>query len=175
MDRWTAIDKLTAAVAGIAAAVTAIFGAVKVWPWVRGERAVVPAPPSLPPRPRILVVDDEPNIAEMIRQYLADDYEVRVSTSPYRALSEIFELYERDECYNLIVLDQKYAGTHLTGMVMAQIITLAEGQRGGCRTKIALLSGIGAILPKQKGIAAIWHKPSDLKDLNKRVGELLAE
>jgi DNA-binding response OmpR family regulator len=54
--------------------------------------------------PTVLVVDDEPNIAESYKLWLQDDHDVRVATSGSGALDAL------DEAVDVVLLDRRMPG-----------------------------------------------------------------
>lgn len=171
----TEFEKIISAITALIVALTA---ALALWYKYRRVPEVgsitVEALPAR--RKRILIVDDEPSLSEIVRQTLIDDYNISTEVSPYEALSKIFERYERGECYDLIILDERFNDTDLTDSDMAHIIKFTEDKQGlECKTKVVLLSGIGIILPKREGVLAVWHKPHDLMKLKVRVKAILEQ
>jgi CheY-like chemotaxis protein len=82
-----------------------------------------PATPPIPRRARILVLDDDPMIRELLHRLLADDHEVAAFDDPRRAVAAI----EAGQRFDVIVCDLMMP--QLTGMdVFDRITTLAPEQ-----------------------------------------------
>ena len=117
---------------------------------------------------RILVVDDEPLVAEMIRRTLEDDHEVAVAHSATEALA----LLEAGRRYDAILCDVQMPG--LDGIELHQRLREVYPDQAA---RMVFLSG-GATTTRTRnflaspGVRAL-DKPFRLGDLLARIAELI--
>jgi CheY-like chemotaxis protein len=117
---------------------------------------------------RILVVDDDPKIVEMIAHMLASlGYHPMIDTNSVHALEE-FELMPKR--YDGVVLDQKMPG--MTGDILAEKML---GLRPGL--PIILCTAFSDTLPKERldavGIKHLIMKPIVMKELAEHLRKAL--
>jgi len=126
-----------------------------------------PAASSLPLRGlRILAVEDEPNIREVLGFYLAEDgHQVELASNGAEAL-------ERFEPGHFDLLLTDYSMPRMNGDVLAAEIRSRDPQ-----IRIALLTGFGASLPQGASlrleIDAIISKPFTFESLRQGIAEAM--
>jgi len=133
-------------------------------------------PPPLPPaspvaatrRGRLLIVDDEPVIAETLAQLLSDRHDVDVATSASRALDRMAEFAH----YDVILCDLVMPG--MTGM---QLHAKVEERHPTLATRMRFMTG-GAFLPEAEtflrdGKHQAIQKPFDLNALTSLIDRAL--
>jgi CheY-like chemotaxis protein len=135
------------------------------------ERYIVEEPDNEFKKPQIMLIEDEPQQAEMIRAWLNGEYDVSVFTHPCDALSELFQQVKRNACPDLIILDFKMK--KMNGGQVAGIMEIAGENAGNCRPKIAILTGLGADVPRPNNVSSIWFKPGDLRRIKDLVADAL--
>jgi len=117
-------------------------------------------------RPSILVVEDEPNIAEGLRENLAKEgYDVEIVTDGLTAVDEIL-----GGGHSLVVLDVMLPG--LDGYSVCERV-----RRRGCRVPILFLTARGRLDDRIRGLRAggddYLPKPFHLEELLARVATML--
>ena len=80
-------------------------------------------------RTTVLVVDDEPDLAELYRVYLSSDYEVRVATSGEEALERM------DDAVDVVLLDRR-----MPEMSGTEVLT--ELRSEGYDARVAMLTAV---------------------------------
>lgn len=122
----------------------------------RGARATTPAPEPTPVRadghPRILVVDDEPTIRDLLSRTLAlAEYEVDVAADGPAALERL-----RQYPYDLLITDLKMPG-------MDGLTVIREAQRYQSNLPIIIITGYSsessAIEALNLGVSGYLTKP----------------
>lgn len=120
---------------------------------------------NAPARPQILVIDDEIEILDVIRQILLDEgFTVHTAHTPHDGL-ELYERLWRE--IDLVLLD--YLMPEMTGDVVFESM-----QRINPDAKVVLLTGCDDNVAKrmfEKGLHGYLQKPFYLDDLIKRVRE----
>lgn len=116
---------------------------------------------------RILVVEDEPLVREILSVYLAEDLHEIVLANNGRAGLELFQI---DSRFDLVMTDR--AMPEMNGDVLARHIKeLAPDQ------KVILLTGFGDSMmtsgEKPEGVDLIVAKPFTLTTLRNAISELL--
>ena len=111
-----------------------------------------PAPAHTGGRPRVLVVDDEASIRDLLSQTLAlADYEVDVATDGAEALDRM-----KTQAYNLLVTDLRMPG--LDGMTV-----IHEARRMNSRLPVIVITGFSteatAIDAANVGVSGYLTKP----------------
>ena len=131
------------------------------------ESAETP-PPATTVRPlRVLVVDDEPAIREMVRDFLAaDHHEIETATNGLEGLDRL-----RSARFDLIVTDRsmpKMSGDQLA----------AAAKRLSPETAVVLLTGFGELMldhgERPEGVDLVLSKPVTLETLRSEVSKLMA-
>ncbi|MFN8532320.1 MAG: ATP-binding protein [Dehalococcoidia bacterium] len=131
-----------------------------------------PPPPPASPRPdapagRVLVIDDEPEIAEMIERMLAlDDHRVAAFAGSQPALAALAE-----GGFDLVITDLGMPG--VSGWAVAEAV-----KRIYPKLPVIVMSGWGADIereaPTRPAVDAILPKPFKLQQLRDLVARLLA-
>jgi PAS domain S-box-containing protein len=132
------------------------------------SRAATPFPFAAPaaPRVRVLVVDDELPVASMLSKLLADEHEVRITTSGREAL----ELLQTDP-FDVVLCDLLMPG--MSGMDLHR--QLAE-RSPGLENRIVFMTG-GAFTPRAgEFLATVGNprieKPFDLNEVRRLVRKM---
>jgi len=116
--------------------------------------------------PRVLVVDDEPSICELLALVLADEgWDVKTRTRSVAALG-LLEHWSAD----VILLDLSMPDMH------AEAFLTACGQRGAGETPIILLSAARALDQQaaRLGVSTWLAKPFDIDQLEMIVRQVVA-
>jgi DNA-binding response OmpR family regulator len=87
------------------------------------------SPPADDPAPTVLAVDDEPDLVELYRVYLQDEYDVRLATGGEEALSRM------DDDVDVVLLDRRMSD--LTGHEV-----LAEMRAAGYDARVAMVTAV---------------------------------
>jgi DNA-binding response OmpR family regulator len=87
------------------------------------------SPPGDDPAPTVLAVDDEPDLVELYRVYLQDEYDVRLATGGEEALSRM------DDDVDVVLLDRRMSD--LTGHEV-----LAEMRAAGYDARVAMVTAV---------------------------------
>ena len=134
---------------------------------VRTSDEEVPVPPAPEPGPlpnnvRILVIDDEPEIARITREMLVDADEVRIATSGQAALA----ILEQADPFDAIICDL------MMPMVTGMDVHAWLSERGDTQAaRMVFMSG-GAFTPRAKAFVEEVGNPKLLKPFG--VADLLA-
>lgn len=109
-----------------------------------------PRPPTVPPasRSKILVVDDEPLVADLLRRMLSDDHVVTVATSAPDALAAL----ERDS-FDAVVCDVMMPG--MTGM---DLYSTLRDRNDALADRVVFMTG-GAFVPRVAEFLATVANP----------------
>lgn len=119
-------------------------------------------------RMRILIVEDDPHIAELLRDGLSEDgYECELADSATRG-RELARQYP----YSLIILDVMLPEGPNAGFELGRAL-----RRGGARTPLLYLTARGSSLERVEGLEAggddYLVKPFDFQELRARLRALL--
>ena len=120
-------------------------------------------------RPRVLLVDDDESVLEIVRSFLAeqDGYEIEVASNAYQA-GALTVSFQPD----LLIVDYNLGDS--TGLDVAQTVRANPSLE---RTRILCMSGYltGAKVDHvlENGVDDFIPKPLDLADLGRRVERLL--
>ena len=87
------------------------------------------SPPGDDPAPTVLAVDDEPDLVELYRVYLQDEYDVRLATGGEEALSRM------DDDVDVVLLDRRMSD--LTGHEV-----LSEMRAAGYDAQVAMVTAV---------------------------------
>ncbi len=124
--------------------------------------------PATPTKPTVLLIDDEPNILELMRVGLEREFEIETAGS-----AEDASLLTGTRQYDVIVCDQVMPGQNGLEFLMQS----AERQPGTCRI---LLTGyinpelLSRAVPLA-GLSACIIKPAHPNDLKAAIKKALAE
>jgi nitrogen-specific signal transduction histidine kinase/ActR/RegA family two-component response regulator len=129
-----------------------------------------PPPPDLhasPGRARVLVVDDEPLVADMLRRALADAHDVTVATAAQTALDHILSGQEFDLIFCDVLMPR------MSGMDLYDAL---QKQRPGMEARIVFMTG-GAFTDRAAQFLAKvpnskMSKPFDLTELERVVARV---
>ena len=119
-------------------------------------------------KPRILFVDDEPILHELVHETLQDEYETTTRLDGTSAL----ETLRQDGPADLVLLDINMPG--LNGLdALTQMIAIAP------RMPVVMLTGLNeaslAIQAMQTGARAFLHKPIAIAELRATIARVLTE
>jgi PAS domain S-box-containing protein len=131
-----------------------------------GSGGAVEDVPSVPRAARILVVDDEPDIVELVTDILeCDGHTVRSAGDGPAGLQRLEE-----ESFDLMFCDLGMRG--MSGWDVVKEVRARDATIG-----IVLLTGWGGTLPEERvaahGIDAVLNKPFEMKKLLESVGRIL--
>lgn len=144
---------------------------------IRGElpiasAAVAPEPeapveiPTPPRRPRVLLVDDEPQLLRALKRSLRKDADVVCAESGDEAIAEL----ERDGAYDLVITDlQMPSGSG------ADLYAWAEANAPTIAARMQFATG-GAFTPDARALVErfpdrVIYKPFETLDLRRRIAE----
>jgi len=134
------------------------------------EREDAARTPAAAPRSRILVVEDEPSLAQLLVESLAEDGH-RVETAAHGA--EALERIGRDR-YDVIISDLKMP--HMDGRQLFDEVTRVDPPLA---RRMIFSTGDGASRDTQEFFertgAPLLVKPFDLREVHRAVAELLAK
>lgn len=132
------------------------------------ERQATTAGPDSGERPRVLVVDDEPEVLEVMRALLEESgYEVDAHTSAVEALQRV-----RRHRFDVLVLDLYMP--EMSGLLFHAKVKLA---RPGLAARTLFVSGYVSKDEVRRYLttnARFLQKPFEPSDLVRAVGELVA-
>lgn len=131
----------------------------------------IPVPAALERKPRVLVVDDDPEIVGLVREALMLDEDLRVEVTAATGGLEAC-LKVGGERPDLMILDLKMG--EVNGQDVARVLVSHEEFR---LTRILVITGYATaqVLKELKdmGIREILHKPFDIRELSSRVKAML--
>ncbi|WP_323675824.1 response regulator [Halorubellus sp. PRR65] len=114
------------------------------------------------PTPTVLVVDDEPNVAEAYDLFLPDEYETRIATGGEEALDRM------DEDVDVVLLDRRMPD--LTGDEVLERV-----REAGYDARVAMVTAVDPTLDVLAfGFDDYLVKPVDRDDVRGTVEDLLA-
>lgn len=119
------------------------------------------------PRPRVLLVDDEPELRELLRRYLTGvPFDPEIAEDGAEALRLYREAKSAGRAYSLFVLDASMPD--MSGFEVGQALR-AEDET----VKIAYLTGIDDAEAHWQadsiGVVGYWKKPDDLPRLKELI------
>ena len=122
-------------------------------------------------RPRILIVEDNPDTAEVVRELLEGEWEVDVLPSGDCGFAKYYEARSAQVPYDLLLLDSVVGG--MSGFRVAERVR----QTGDWATPIVIWSSyifteVGKPRAKLVG-AVLWQKPEAITDLSTRLKTVL--
>lgn len=125
-------------------------------------------PPAANPKPRVFVLDDDPEMGRLVEKVLARrDYAVTTAVSPQEALEELLTGY-----YDLLITDLRMPG--LDGLSLLRICLEAVP-----RMKVVVMSAYGDLEDYRAALAAgafgYLPKPLSIGDLTQITDRALAE
>lgn len=126
---------------------------------------------------QILVLDDEPDVLEMLPALLGDDFAVTTFDRGLDALIAILERMRAGHSFDLLILD--CALPHFDGFTIAKIVRMAEATGiVDCPCKIAAFTAYQdtvdqTTLVERSGIDAYWKKVEDVNNLPEMAKALL--
>lgn len=129
-----------------------------------GDPARSPVEQDLPPRPvpvsamRVLIVDDEPEVAEVISQLLPTDHDVVIAMSGEEAL----RILEHDAAFDRIICDLMMPG--LTGM---DLFSHLEQAHNPLAARMVFVSG-GAFTPRAQAFFEQLRNPRLIKPFSRQ-------
>ena len=109
---------------------------------------------------RILIIDDDPSYAKMVREWIKDDYKVDIVTAGMQAISFLLKVKE-DEKVNLILLD--YEMPVVDG---PQVLQMLRQEMTTAKIPVIFLTGVGT----KEAVARVMELKPDgyvLKSTNK--------
>ena len=129
--------------------------------------APLPAPPTDPGRARVLVVDDELQLASMLQRVLQDEHEVRIATTAREAL----ELLSTGQEFDVVLCDLLMPT--MSGM---DLYLELKRRRPGLEKRLVFMTG-GAFTPRAAEFLGLVknrriEKPFDLSQVRQLVREL---
>jgi two-component system response regulator QseB len=117
------------------------------------------------PRPTLLVVEDDPRLAALLEEVLAEQYEVTVAGTGEAALEAV-----RDGDFDVLVVDRLLPG--VSGVDVVQRL-----RAGGDGTPVLMLTALGTVADRVEGLDAgaddYLVKPFDFEELQARLRALL--
>jgi two-component system, response regulator, stage 0 sporulation protein F len=144
-------------------------GAVDVRDFGRSEgqrvARLLPSPDAMKPTKRILIVDDNPVVQEVLKQFLARGYLVELATNASQALASVVQKNP-----DAILLDVRMPGVDGLGLL--------KSLRGmGVETPIFVMTGYDstqvALEALETGATGYLPKPFDLLHLDKLIAHAL--
>jgi signal transduction histidine kinase len=139
----------------------------KVQPEEKSRQLEEPgSPPEEVLRSRILVVEDDSLVRDILEEVLAKEHEVHVATDPQQAL----DLLGSNAEFDLLVTDIVLPG--MSGLDLAELITTKF-----CRTKVLFISGYNPDAYRHQGIlregANFLSKPFNPRQLLHKIRDVL--
>lgn len=134
------------------------------------DRSVVEAPkvesPRMPCALRVLVVDDDPEIREIVSAYLAEDRHIVETAANATEALETF----RADWFDLVITDRAMPG--MTGEQLADVIRQIRPNE-----PVILLTGFADLIddpePRTESVDMIVSKPARLDDLRRAIMEVM--
>lgn len=121
-------------------------------------------------KPRIMICDDDASLLETMRQSLNGGYDVSSYRNGFDAISELAREHARGRGFDLLIIDlvmTQIEGKRFAGIVREMEFSLPR------KTPIVILTGMGRMIEKPPGVKAIWRKPQDVLNLDRKVREVL--
>jgi CheY-like chemotaxis protein len=115
--------------------------------------------------PRILIVDDEPILVEVLREILGGEYRVAVATSGARGLQ-----LARSQAFDLVLLD-----LHLADMDGREVCRQLKADPSTAGVPVVFVTGSGGAVAELEaaGAADVLAKPVEAEEVRGCVAALL--
>lgn len=170
MPDLTALEKLVITLVTAFGLITAAYYSFRS---LRLKAKIEELKPSAVPRvdkPRVLIIDDDPDELDEMRLTLNGDYDLVLCRHSYRAIAEIAMQYDRGHAFSLIILDCLMYP--MMGDRIVQVIRLME-MDSEIRSPIAYFTRMGNVVKKPASVSVVWRKPEDHLTLRQKVREMI--
>ena len=129
-----------------------------------------PLPSAIPENLRILVVDDQPVLCEILSEYLTSDgHRVETAGDGHEALTKFRGAVGADR-FNVVITDQVMPG--MVGVELAGVVKAESSE-----VRVILLTGFGTLLSGRKGTKSVdvyLDKPATLNTLRCALAEAMS-